>query len=175
MFGSKNIISIIAIVLCLTSCHKDDSYSPFRASAIHNGVLISYTDAEGNDLLASGNVTNTISILGESSKKIIPFEIKSIEDRGESRNYLSFNAELPTTSRMVFNADKSEGHGESIVKLNICNKSLKLTCKFIYICSNPGNLGSNIIQLDCVECNGTSRSEKMNSQLVLELADYIDK
>ena len=42
MFGSKNIISIIAIVLCLTSCHKDDSYSPFRASAIHNGVLISY-------------------------------------------------------------------------------------------------------------------------------------
>ncbi len=174
MYGIKGFMGVVALVLCMVSCSKNDSYSPFHASAIHNGVLLSYTDAAGNDLLASESVAATISVYGEPSEKNIPFEIESIAVNEISRNYLSFNVDLPDINDMVFNEDKSNGKGESMVKLNIGERVLMLKCKFVFRCTDSESLGSNIIQLDTVECNGISKSAKWNSQLIMDLADYID-
>ena len=111
MYGIKGFMGVVALVLCMVSCSKDDSYSPFHASAIHNGVLLSYTDAAGNDLLASESVAATISVYGEPSEKNIPFEIENIAVNEILRNYLSFNVDLPDINDMVFNEDKSNGKG----------------------------------------------------------------
>ena len=117
-----------------------------------------------------------VNLLLELSKSIIlpPFEIESIAVNEISRNYLSFNVDLPDINDMVFNEDKSNGKGESMVKLNIGERVLMLKCKFVFRCADSESLGSNIIQLDTVECNGISKSAKWNSQLIMDLADYID-
>lgn len=173
MLSLKNVIRFFAVLICVTSCSKDEDYIPFHASAIHNGILISYTGADEKDMLLSEDIVSSISIKGQYSKKDIPFTIKSIIDGNSSRSYLSFNAELPSSNDMNFNVDKTEAYGESVVNLNICGKQIKLKCKFIYNCSNSETYGSNIIKLDSIECNGISMSEKANSQIIIELADLI--
>lgn len=171
MFRIKKIITLFIVMLTLLSCDsKDESFVPLYASAMQNGVVVSYPSADGEELITSNEILNTISIKGKYSERDIPFEIKNVVDDGIARRVLCFNAELPRASSMKYNDDNSKGYGESVVYFTICGKTFPLTCKFVYSCSNRIEYGGTSLRLESVECDGISINEERNNYLFVDLS-----
>ncbi len=174
MFRIKKTITLFVVMLTLLSCDsKDESFVPLYASAMQNGVFVSYPTTDGEELITSKEVLNTISIKGKYSKRDIPFEMKNIVDDGVAREVLCFNAELPRASSMKYNDDNSKGYGESVVYFAICGKTFPLTCKFVYSCSNRIEYGGTSLRLESVECDGISINEERNNYLFVDLSKFM--
>lgn len=174
MFRIKKTITLFIVMLTLLSCDsKDESFVPLYASAMQNGVVVSYPSADGEELITSNEILNTISIKGKYSERDIPFEIKNVVDDGIARRVLCFNAELPRENSMKYNDDHSKGYGESVVYFSICGKTFPLICKFVYSCSNREIYGGSSLRLESVECDGISVNEERYNYLFVDLSKFM--
>ena len=120
-------MKIISLFICLllvlttfTSCSKDEEeYEPMFASALLNSLLIEIVDENGEiadyeKLLSEGK----LSVIGQTSKQEKKIRITNYQ----GKKVIDTSADLPDQKHMVFNTDKTEGHGKTDLLMEIDGK-----------------------------------------------------
>lgn len=161
--------SCFLAMLVFTSCDNDNTYTPMAASAQSRGVLVSFINTSGDDLLSDEDYVGKISIHGVLSGKELPFKIKEFERNGIGRYYLSFKADLPETKEMIFD-ETDNAKGTSIIELKINQQDVKLICTFKYFCANQEALGENSIFIESIRCCNktiTRKNHEIDSDFVI--------
>lgn len=135
------------ITVLVSSCGKDDNYSPMAASTQSRGILVSCLDKNGKNLLADKSFVKGVSAYGYESKKELPCQVKEVQ----SNSYLSFNADLPDEQRMQFSEDKTQATGMTQIRLKVNNQEITLRCLFKYTnSSKTPMLGGTSITIEQV-------------------------
>ena len=138
-------VCLLLVLTTFTSCSKDDDeeYEPMYASAILNSLYMEIIDGNGKvidyDKLLE---ENKLAIVGQVSKKNAKLEVVNYMERIVVR----FSVDLPDRKSMIFNTDKTEGHGKTDLLLEINDKKFTISVNFDFHSANEPNLigGSSI-------------------------------
>lgn len=149
-------IKIMLFMLCCTlcSCSSDEEYIPYYASTLGNNIGLTLERQNGTvydyDSLLQNNKLNIYGIL---SKRNSPLKIVTT-DTGS--RYIEFDADLPNSSSMQLNENKTEGFGDSYAIITIGEKKSKMTFHFKYKAIDTPEImyGGNGIGVDSIFYNG---------------------
>ena len=147
-------ISLLLVLTTFTSCSKDDEeeYEPMVASAPSNSLLIEIVDGKGEiadyeKLLSEGK----LSVIGQSSKQEKKIRITNYQ----GKKVIDTSADLPDQKHMVFNTDKTEGHGKTDLLMEIDGKKFILSVNFdFHSASEPDLIGCSSIHIKDIEYDG---------------------
>ena len=147
-------VSLLLVLTTFTSCSKDDEeeYEPMFASALLNSLFIEIIDENGEiadyeKLLSEGK----LSVIGQASKQEKNIRIMNYQ----GNKVIDISADLPDQKRMVFNTDKTEGHGKTDLLMEIDGKKFTITVNFDYNSVNkPHFYGGSSIWIKDIEYDG---------------------
>ena len=160
----KTIISISIMILGLSSCTSETDYNPARASTLGNNVFLSIEKQEGGEYDCKDILSKKeVSVYGNESKKEIPLSLAN----HNGRKVLDFNAELPNTSSMKYNPEKTEGYGHADVTISFKNKRTKIRFFYKLISGKKDFLGSNAIYIDSIGCKEQKIKPTENSNIYM--------
>ena len=147
-------VSFVLLLTTFTSCSKDDDeeYEPMHASAILNTLYMEIVDQNGKvvdyDKLLE---ENKLSIVGQVSKKKAKLEVVNYMER----KVIRFSVDLPDRKSMIFNTDKTEGHGKTDLLMEINGKKITLSVNFDFSSVNkPDFIGGSSIRIKNIEYDG---------------------
>lgn len=151
-------VSLLLVLTTFTSCSKDDEeeYEPMVASALLNTLFIEILDENGevidyNNLLSEGK----LSVIGQMSKQEKKIRITNYQ----GKKVIDVSADLPDQKHMVFNTDKTEGHGKTDLLLEINDKKFTISVNFDFHSANEPNLiGGSSIYIKDIEYDGKTIS-----------------
>ena len=138
-------VSLLLVLTTFSSCSKDDEedYEPMVASALSNTLFIEILDENGevidyDNLLSEGK----LSVIGQVSKQEKKIRITNYQ----GKKVIDVSADLPDQKHMVFNTDKTEGHGKTDLLMEINDKKFIMSVNFDFHSANEPNLigGSSI-------------------------------
>lgn len=147
-------VSLLLVLTTFTSCSKDDEeeYEPMVASALLNTLFIEIVDKNGevidyDNLLSEGK----LSVIGQMSKQEKKIRITNYQ----GKKVIDVSADLPDQKHMVFNTDKTEGHGKTDLLLEINDKKFTISVNFDFHSANEPNLiGGSSIYIKDIEYEG---------------------
>ena len=146
-------ISLLLVLATFTSCSKDEEeYEPMVASAPSNSLLIEIVDGKGEiadyeKLLSEGK----LSVIGQASKQEKKIRITNYQ----GKKVIDTSADLPDQKHMVFNTDKTEGHGKTDLLMEIDGKKFILSVNFdFHSASEPDLIGCSSIHIKDIEYDG---------------------
>ena len=147
-------VSLLLVLTTFTSCSKDDEeeYEPMVASALLNTLFIEIVDKNGevidyDYLLSEGK----LSVIGQMSKQEKKIRITNYQ----GKKVIDVSADLPDQKHMVFNTDKTEGHGKTDLLMEINDKKFIMSVNFDYASVNkPDFIGGNSIRIKDIEYEG---------------------
>ena len=146
-------VSLLLVLTTFTSCSKDDEeYEPMVASALSNTLFIEIVDKNGevidyDNLLSEGK----LSVIGQMSKQEKKIRITNYQ----GKKVIDVSADLPDQKHMVFNTDKTEGHGKTDLLLEINDKKFIISVNFDFHSANEPNLiGGSSIYIKDIEYEG---------------------
>lgn len=147
-------VCLLLVLTTFTSCSKDDDeeYEPMYASALLNTLFIEIVDKNGevidyDNLLSEGK----LSVIGQMSKQEKKIRITNYQ----GKKVIDVSADLPDQKHMVFNTDKTEGHGKTDLLLEINDKKFTISVNFDYSSVNkPDFIGGNSIYIKNIEYDG---------------------
>lgn len=147
-------VSLLLVLTTFSSCSKDDEedYEPMVASALSNTLFIEILDENGevidyDNLLLEGK----LSVIGQVSKQEKKIRITNYQ----GKKVIDVSADLPDQKHMVFNTDKTEGHGKSDLLMEINDKKFIMSVNFDFHSANEPNLiGGSSINIKNIEYDG---------------------
>lgn len=147
-------VCLLLVLTTFTSCSKDDDeeYEPMYASALLNTLFIEIVDKNGevidyDNLLSEGK----LSVIGQMSKQEKKIRITNYQ----GKKVIDVSADLPDQKHMVFNTDKTEGHGKTDLLLEINDKKFTISVNFDYSSVNkPDFIGGSSIYIKNIEYDG---------------------
>ena len=147
-------VSLLLVLTIFTSCSKDDEeeYEPMVASALLNTLFIEIVDKNGevidyDNLLSEGK----LSVIGQMSKQEKKIRITNYQ----GKKVIDVSADLPDQKHMVFNTDKTEGHGKTDLLLEINDKKFTISVNFdFHSASEPDLIGGSSIHIKDIEYDG---------------------
>lgn len=147
-------VSLLLFLTTFSSCSKDDDeeYEPIVASALLNTLFIEIVDKNGevidyDYLLSEGK----LSVIGQMSKQEKKIRITNYQ----GKKVIDVSADLPDQKHMVFNTDKTEGHGKTDLLLEINDKKFTISVNFDFHSANEPNLiGGSSIYIKDIEYEG---------------------
>lgn len=119
-------VCLVLALLMLTSCSKENDYSPVEASTEACVIRVECLGTDGRSLLTNRDFVNSISIVGNSSHSNLKFEV---EGTGEYR-YLVFKADIPDSGAMEWGSDRREAKGMSKLTLHFGKQKVEMSCMF---------------------------------------------
>lgn len=151
-------VSLLLFLTTFSSCSKDDEeeYEPMVASALLNTLFIEIVDKNGevidyDNLLSEGK----LSVIGQMSKQEKKIRITNYQ----GKKVIDVSADLPDQKHMVFNTDKTEGHGKTDLLLEINDKKFTISVNFDFHSANEPNLiGGSSIYIKDIEYDGKTIS-----------------
>ena len=147
----KVMFFVLSCTLCY-SCSSDEEYIPFYASTLGDCIWLSLERQNGmvydyDSLLQN----NKLSVYGILAKRNTPLQVVTT-DTGS--RYIEFSADLPNSSSMQLNENRTEGWGDSFAIITIGEKRSKMTFHFKYESLNiPDMFGGNGIGIDSISYN----------------------
>lgn len=151
-------VSLVLVLTTFTSCSEDDNeeYEPMYASAILNSLYIEIIDGNGKVIDYEKLLEESkLSVVGQVSKKKAKPEVVSYKER----KVIRFSVDLPDRKCMIFNADKTEGHGKTDLLMEINDKKFIMSVNFDFHSANEPNLiGGSSIYIKNIEYDGKTIS-----------------
>lgn len=122
------------------------------ASAILNSLYIEIIDENGKVIDYEKLLEESkLSIVGQVSKKKAKLEVVNYMERKVVR----FSVDLPDRKSMIFNTDKTAGHGKTNLLMEINGKKITLSVNFDFHSANEPNLiGGSSIYIKNIEYEG---------------------
>lgn len=167
----KIFVSLLLVLTTFTSCSKDDEeeYEPMVASALLNTLFIEVVDKNGevidyDNLLSEGK----LSVIGQMSKQEKKIRITNYQ----GKKVIDVSADLPDQKHMVFNTDKTEGHGKTDLLLEINDKKFTISVNFDFHSANEPNLiGGSSIYIKDIEYEGKTITPTEYHSIRIKLTD----
>ena len=164
-------VSLLLVLTTFTSCSKDDDeeYEPMVASALLNTLFIEIVDKNGevidyDNLLSEGK----LSVIGQVSKQEKKIRITNYQ----GKKVIDVSADLPDQKHMVFNTDKTEGHGKTDLLLEINDKKFTISVNFDFHSANEPNLiGGSSIYIKDIEYEGKTITPTEYHSIRIKLTD----
>jgi len=164
-------VSLLLVLTTFTSCSKDDEeeYEPMYASALLNTLFIEIVDKNGevidyDNLLSEGK----LSVIGQMSKQEEKIRITNYQ----GKKVIDASADLPDQKHMVFNTDKTEGHGKTDLLLEINDKKFTISVNFDFHSANEPNLiGGSSIYIKDIEYEGKTITPTEYHSIRIKLTD----
>ena len=164
-------VSLLLVLTTFISCSKDDDeeYEPMVASALLNTLFIEIVDKNGevidyDYLLSEGK----LSVIGQMSKQEKKIRITNYQ----GKKVIDVSADLPDQKHMVFNTDKTEGHGKTDLLLEINNKKFTISVNFDFHSANEPNLiGGSSIYIKDIEYEGKTITPTEYHSIRIRLTD----
>lgn len=164
-------VSLLLFLTTFTSCSKDDEeeYEPMVASALLNTLFIEVVDKNGevidyDNLLSEGK----LSVIGQMSKQEKKIRITNYQ----GKKVIDVSADLPDQKHMVFNTDKTEGHGKTDLLLEINDKKFTISVNFDFHSANEPNLiGGSSIYIKDIEYEGKTITPTEYHSIRIKLTD----
>ena len=163
-------VSLLLVLTTFTSCSKDDEeYEPMVASALLNTLFIEIVDKNGevidyDNLLSEGK----LSVIGQMSKQEKKIRITNYQ----GKKVIDVSADLPDQKHMVFNTDKTEGHGKTDLLLEINDKKFTISVNFDFHSANEPNLiGGSSIYIKDIEYEGKTITPTEYHSIRIKLTD----
>ena len=164
-------VSLLLVLTTFTSCSKDDEeeYEPMVASALLNTLFIEIVDKNGevrdyDYLLSEGK----LSVIGQMSKQEKKIRITNYQ----GKKVIDVSADLPDQKHMVFNTDKTEGHGKTDLLLEINDKKFTISVNFDFHSANEPNLiGGSSIYIKDIEYEGKTITPTEYHSIRIKLTD----
>ncbi len=164
-------VSLLLVLTTFTSCSKDDEeeYEPMVASALLNTLFIEIVDKNGevidyDNLLSEGK----LSVIGQMSKQEKKIRITNYQ----GKKVIDVSADLPDQKHMVFNTDKTEGHGKTDLLLEINGKKFTIFVNFDFHSANEPNLiGGSSIYIKDIEYEGKTITPTEYHSIRIKLTD----
>ena len=164
-------VSLLLVLTTFTSCSKDDEeeYEPMVASALLNTLFIEIVDKNGevidyDNLLSEGK----LSVIGQMSKQEKKIRITNYQ----GKKVIDASADLPDQKHMVFNTDKTEGHGKTDLLLEINDKKFTISVNFDFHSANEPNLiGGSSIYIKDIEYEGKTITPTEYHSIRIKLTD----
>ena len=163
-------VSLLLVLTTFTSCSKDDEeYEPMVASALSNTLFIEIIDKNGevidyDNLLSEGK----LSVIGQMSKQEKKIRITNYQ----GKKVIDVSADLPDQKHMVFNTDKTEGHGKTDLLLEINDKKFTISVNFDFHSANEPNLiGGSSIYIKDIEYEGKTITPTEYHSIRIRLTD----
>ena len=164
-------VSLVLVLTTFTSCSKDDDeeYEPMVASALLNTLFIEIVDKNGevidyDNLLSEGK----LSVIGQMSKQEKKIRITNYQ----GKKVIDVSADLPNQKHMVFNTDKTEGHGKTDLLLEINDKKFTISVNFDFHSANEPNLiGGSSIYIKDIEYEGITITPTEYHSIRIRLTD----
>ena len=164
-------VCLLLVLTTFTSCSKDDEeeYEPMVASALLNTLFIEVVDKNGevidyDNLLSEGK----LSVIGQMSKQEKKIRITNYQ----GKKVIDVSADLPDQKHMVFNTDKTEGHGKTDLLLEINDKKFTISVNFDFHSANEPNLiGGSSIYIKDIEYEGKTITPTEYHSIRIKLTD----
>ena len=164
-------VSLLLFLTTFSSCSKDDEeeYEPMVASALLNTLFIEVVDKNGevidyDNLLSEGK----LSVIGQMSKQEKKIRITNYQ----GKEVIDVSADLPDQKHMVFNTDKTEGHGKTDLLLEINDKKFTISVNFDFHSANEPNLiGGSSIYIKDIEYEGKTITPTEYHSIRIKLTD----
>ena len=164
-------VSLLLVLTTFISCSKDDDeeYEPMVASALSNTLFIEIVDKNGevidyDNLLSEGK----LSVIGQMSKQEKKIRITNYQ----GKKVIDVSADLPDHKHMVFNTDKTEGHGKTDLLLEINDKKFTISVNFDFHSANEPNLiGGSSIYIKDIEYEGKTITPTEYHSIRIKLTD----
>lgn len=164
-------VSLLLFLTTFSSCSKDDEeeYEPMVASALLNTLFIEVVDKNGevidyDNLLSEGK----LSVIGQMSKQEKKIRITNYQ----GKKVIDVSADLPDQKHMVFNTDKTEGHGKTDLLLEINDKKFTISVNFDFHSANEPNLiGGSSIYIKDIEYEGKTITPTEYHSIRIKLTD----
>ena len=164
-------VSLLLVLTIFSSCSKDDEedYEPMVASALSNTLFIEILDENGevidyDNLLSEGK----LSVIGQVSKQEKKIRITNYQ----GKKVIDVSADLPDQKHMVFNTDKTEGHGKTDLLLEINDKKFTISVNFDFHSANEPNLiGGSSIYIKDIEYEGKTITPTEYHSIRIKLTD----
>lgn len=151
-------VCLLLVLTTFTSCSKDDNeeYEPMYASAILNSLYMEIIDGNGKVIDYEKLLEESkLSVVGQVSKKKAKLEVVSYKER----KVIRFSVDLPDRKCMIFNTDKTEGHGKTDLLMEINDKKFIMSVNFDFHSANEPNLiGGSSIYIKNIEYEGKTIS-----------------
>lgn len=164
-------VCLLLVLTTFTSCSKDDDeeYEPMYASAILNSLYMEIIDGNGKVIDYEKLLEESkLSVVGQVSKKKAKLEIVSYKER----KVIRFSVDLPDQKHMVFNTDKTEGHGKTDLLLEINDKKFTISVNFDFHSANEPNLiGGSSIYIKDIEYEGKTITPTEYHSIRIKLTD----
>jgi hypothetical protein len=122
------------------------------ASAILNSLYMEIIDGNGKVIDYEKLLEESkLSVIGQVSKQEKKIRITNYQ----GKKVIDVSADLPDQKHMVFNTDKTEGHGKTDLLLEINDKKFTISVNFDYASVNkPDFIGGNSIRIKDIEYEG---------------------
>ena len=139
------------------------------ASALLNTLFIEIVDKNGevidyDNLLSEGK----LSVIGQMSKQEKKIRITNYQ----GKKVIDVSADLPDQKHMVFNTDKTEGHGKTDLLLEINDKKFTISVNFDFHSANEPNLiGGSSIYIKDIEYEGKTITPTEYHSIRIRLTD----
>ena len=139
------------------------------ASALLNTLFIEIVDKNGevvdyDYLLSEGK----LSVIGQMSKQEKKIRITNYQ----GKKVIDVSADLPDQKHMVFNTDKTEGHGKTDLLLEINDKKFTMSVNFDFHSANEPNLiGGSSIYIKDIEYEGKTITPTEYHSIRIKLTD----
>ena len=139
------------------------------ASALLNTLFIEVVDKNGevidyDNLLSEGK----LSVIGQMSKQEKKIRITNYQ----GKKVIDVSADLPDQKHMVFNTDKTEGHGKTDLLLEINDKKFTISVNFDFHSANEPNLiGGSSIYIKDIEYEGKTITPTEYHSIRIKLTD----
>lgn len=164
-------VCLLLVLTTFTSCSKDDDeeYEPMYASAILNSLYMEIVD-ENSKIVDYDKFLeeNKLVIVGQVSKKNAKLEVVNYMERKVIRS----SVDLPDRKCMIFNADKTEGHGKTDLLLEINDKKFTISVNFDFHSANEPNLiGGSSIYIKDIEYEGKTITPTEYHSIRIKLTD----
>lgn len=164
-------VSLLLVLTTFTSCSKDDEeeYEPMYASAILNSLYMEIVDENSkivdyDKFLSEGK----LSVIGQMSKQEKKIRITNYQ----GKKVIDVSADLPDQKHMVFNTDKTEGHGKTDLLLEINDKKFTISVNFDFHSANEPNLiGGSSIYIKDIEYEGKTITPTEYHSIRIKLTD----
>ena len=151
-------VSLLLVLTTFTSCSEDDNeeYEPMYASAILNSLYIEIIDGNGKVIDYEKLLEESkLSVIGQVSKQEKKIRITNYQ----GKKVIDVSADLPDQKHMVFNTDKTEGHGKTDLLMEINDKKFIMSVNFDFHSANEPNLiGGSSIYIKNIEYEGKTIS-----------------
>ena len=139
------------------------------ASALSNTLFIEIIDKNGevidyDNLLSEGK----LSVIGQMSKQEKKIRITNYQ----GKKVIDVSADLPDQKHMVFNTDKTEGHGKTDLLLEINDKKFTISVNFDFHSANEPNLiGGSSIYIKDIEYEDKTITHTEYHSIRIKLTD----